>query len=194
MLATGCGDDSPARVEHTGGSTRDPQALVRAEAACERGNVAHGLASVDSVLAAEETPDALVVRSLCRWVEFHSTRDADLGEAIEADLSRALDVARADGADDAVLARIYSHRAALRRARGTANWPGTLADLNAAIAADTTQPLYLLDRAVARLRHGDSLAAVNDLDRFLQLDTVNTARADFARELREEVQPRRARP
>ncbi|GAB5535617.1 MAG: hypothetical protein Rubg2KO_18660 [Rubricoccaceae bacterium] len=172
------------------GQTSDPAALDRAQSQCDQGNVADGLAAVDSVLAFEETSGALVVRALCRWVEFHSTGDAEAGAVAEADLTHALERARTDGAESDALARIHSHRAALRRALGDENWPSTLADLNAAIDADTSQPLYVLDRAVARMRRGDSSAAVLDLDRYLQLDTVNTARGDLARQLREEMQPR----
>ena len=185
LAASACGDAArPARA------TADAGALGRAQAACAAGDAEGGLAAVDSVLSTSATADALVVRALCRWLVFDDT--GELGEAAEQDLTDALAVARADGAEAAALARIYSHRAALRRARG-AGWPATLADLDAAVEADTAQPLYVLDRAVARLQRGDSAAAVRDLDRYLQLDTLASARGDFARQLRDEARPQEGR-
>jgi len=195
VISAGCGDgDPPARSDGAGGGIIDLAALSRAQSQCDEGEVVAGLATADSVLAAAETADALVTRALCHWVEFHTMGSAEAGEAAEADLTSALAQARVDGAEDAVLARIYSHRAALRRALGNENWPSALADLNAAIDADTSQSIYVLDRAVARMRHGDSSAAVLDLNRYLQLDTTNTARGDLARQLREEMQARAPRP
>ena len=190
--SAGCGGEAaqPSRA----GALDDPAALSRAQAACDAGDVARGLATLDSVLVGNETAEGFVARALCRWVEFHATGDAELGEAVEADLTSALAQARVEGADDATLARIYSHRAALRRALGPASWPATLADLNAAIQADTSRPLYVLDRAVARMRRGDSAAAVQDLDRYLQLDTTGGAQGELARQLREDVRPRIGRP
>ncbi|MEO0557474.1 MAG: tetratricopeptide repeat protein, partial [Bacteroidota bacterium] len=194
MGAAGCGDSparpgAPERPRETTVRTVDPAALDRAQSQCDEGEVSAGLATVDSLLSDAETADALVVRALCRWVEFHATGDAAVGELVETDLTNALAQARAERAESFVLARIYSHRAALRRALGEDHWPSTLEDLNAAIDADTSQSLYVLDRAVARMRHGDTAAAVRDLDRFLQLDTVNVARGDLARQLREEMRP-----
>ena len=187
VAASGCGDaPRPAAT-----AAVDAGALDRARSACAVGDAEAGLAAVDSVLSASQTSDALVVRALCRWLVFDETGEG--GEDAESDLTEALAVARADGADAPTLARIYSHRAALRRALG-AGWPATLADLDAAVAADTAQSLYVLDRAVARLQRGDSATAVRDLDRYLQLDTLDGARGDFARQLREEAQPRAARP
>jgi hypothetical protein len=145
-------------------------------------------------LATKTTADALVLRALCRWVDFHESGNAALGDPIEADLTSALAQARVDGEGNAVLARIYSHRAALRRALGAQNWPATLADLNSAVDADTSQPLYVLDRAVAWMRRGDSAAAVRDFDLYLQRDTLMGARGDLARQLRDEVRPRTATP
>ena len=187
VAAAGCGDAPRSSAI----SSVDAGALDRAQSACAVGDAEAGLAAVDSVLNASATADALVVRALCRWLVFDDT--GEMGADAEGDLTEALAVARADGADAPTLARIYSHRAALRRALG-AEWPATLADLDAAVEADTAQPIYVLDRAVARLQRGDSATAVRDLDRYLQLDTLDTARGDFARQLRDEAQPRTARP
>lgn len=190
VLVAACGDEPVRPVA----SPVDVATLVRAQAVCREGDVAAGLAALDSVVAATPTAEALVARALCRWVEFHSTGRTEVGEAVEADLTSALAQARVADADEATLARIYSHRAALRRSLGPGKWPATLADLNAAIEADTSRALYVFDRAVARIRHGDSAGAVRDLERYLRLDTLSGARGDLARQLRDDIRPRVATP
>lgn len=191
-VGAACGEE--AASSRAFGTSPDSGALSRAEAACADGDVAAGLATLDSVLTEAQSSDALVARALCRWVDFHATGNAETGEAVEEDLTRALAQARVDGADEATLARIYSHRAALRRALDPAVWPATLADLNAAVEADTSRHLYVLDRAVARLRRGDSAAAARDLDWYLQLDTLVGPQGDLARELRDSVRAGAGRP
>ena len=188
-VLAGCGPGAGPDAEATGPG-RSPT-VAAARDTCVAGDVEAGLAGIEA--AGARGADAHVAQAFCHWIRFDETGDDADGEAAQAALTKALAEARADGAGPAALARIYSHRAALRRARG-GPWPVTLADLDAAVEGDTLQPLYVLDRAVARARQGDSAAAVRDFDRYLALDTLDAARADFARRFRDEVQPRRAAP
>ena len=166
-------------------SAVEPADLRSAQIACTSDRVAEGLARLDSLDAAHAgNADVLAMRGLCRSVRFAADSvQADARAALD-DLSAALALLDArPGAFQVAPDRLYHQRAFATQALRPDDAAAPLADLDRAVAAAPSNPVYVLDRGVARAMAGDTTGARADLRQFVALAPQDSARADALRGL-----------
>ena len=163
----------------------EPAAIQSALTACSTDRVTEGLARLDSLDSL--TPghaDVLATRGLCRAVRFAADSVQADARAAFADLSAAADaIQAAPGTFETGLGQIYNRRAFVVQSLRPDDWPGALADFDRAVAAAPSNPVYVLDRGVARAMAGDTTGARADLRQFVALAPQDSARADALRGL-----------
>lgn len=180
----GCGDTPDAPPPETAPVPAvwpvDLRAVEVAFEQCLAGDVASGVARLDSVLAASPgDPDALASRGLCRWTGWGDDGDIEDVRAAYTDLSAAIDAVEGGASSRGLsLDALYSHRAFVARALDD-GWVRALEDLDRAVALSPEDPQHVLDRGVALSYTGDSVAARRDLRQYLALADSAEARDDF---------------
>ncbi|HEX9952167.1 MAG TPA: tetratricopeptide repeat protein [Rubricoccaceae bacterium] len=166
-------------------SAVEPTDIQSALTACSSDRVAEGLARLDSLDAAHPgNADVLAKRGLCRAVRFAADSvQADARAAFD-DLSSALALieARPD-AFQTTPDQLYSQRAFVVQAIRPDDRAAMLADLDRAVAAAPRNPIYVLDRGVARAMARDTAGARADLRQFVALAPAESARAGELRRL-----------
>ncbi len=181
-LALGaCGDGAPPEPAAPAGAPAsvDLGAVQSSFDRCLEGEVAAGVARLDSVLAAAPgAPDALVARGLCRWAGWDDGGDLEQVRQAYADLTAAIEAIEAGTpARGTPLADVYAHRAFVAQALDD-GWVRTLEDLDRAVALDPEERRHVLDRGVVHSYAGDSAAARRDLRHYLALADSAEARDD----------------
>ena len=178
-LATlaGCREPDLAAVE--------PADLQSAQTACMQERVSEGLARLDSLNRAHPgNADVLAMRGTCRSVRFAADSvQADARAAFD-DLSSAL--ALIEAAPDAFQtspAGLYNQRAFVVQSMRPDDTAAMIADLDRAVQLAPSNPVYVLDRGVARAMAGDTARARADLRQFIALAPADSLRASTLRGL-----------
>ncbi len=166
-------------------SAVEPADLQSAQTACMQERVSEGLTRLDSLDDAHPgNADVLAMRGTCRSVRFAADSvQADARAAFD-DLSAALAlIEAAPGAFQTAPAGLYNQRAFVVQSMRPDDAAAMIADLDRAVQLAPSNPVYVLDRGVARAMAGDTAAARADLRQFIALAPADSARAGALRGL-----------
>lgn len=173
----GCREPAPSAVE--------PALIRSAQVACMQERVSEGLARLDSLNDAHPgNADVLAMRGQCRSVRFAADSvQADARAAFD-DLSSALAlIEAAPGTFQTPPAGLYNQRSFVVQSMRPDDAPAMIADLDRAVRLAPSNPVFVLNRGVARAMAGDTARAHADLRRFVALAPADSASAGALRSL-----------
>ena len=126
----------------------------------------------------------LATRGLCRAIRFAADSVQADARSGYSDLSAAIDLITAQpDAFSTPLGRIYNQRAFVVRAMRPDDWAASIEDLSRAVEIEPRNPVFVLDRGVARALSGDTAAARVDLRTFESLAPNDSIQALSLRDL-----------
>ena len=178
VVLAGCREPAPV-------SAVAPDDIRSAQVACMEERVSEGLARLDSLDDAHPgNADVLAMRGMCRAVRFAADSvQADARAAFD-DLSSALAlIEAAPDAFETPPAQLYNQRAFVVQSIRPDDSAAMLADLDRAVQLAPSNPVFVLDRGVARAMAGDTAAARADLRQFVALAPADSVRAGALRGL-----------
>jgi len=150
---------------------------------CLGGDAEGSIARLDTLLAARpDDIDALATRGMCHRVRFAADSSRADAEQARDDLTAAIEHLAGGGTSGVyTLDRLYSHRAYVHEALDRGAWSGVVDDLERAAAAAPDEPTHRLDLGIAKSLAGDTVAAVADLRRFLEMAPEDSTRGPVVR-------------